>query len=84
LKVLFAAIALISALGSSPQVGFFSTRQHDHQECEQHVYLARSARYIAVCSKGDLNASFPTQSAAAMAAQRHQKATGHQTSVRKQ
>jgi hypothetical protein len=83
MKVLFAAIALIASLGASPQPVESSCQHGQHQEAG-YVYLARATQYRAVCSKGDLNATYANRTDAVRAAQDHQQRTGHQTSVRKE
>jgi len=86
MKSLFAAIFLATTLGSAPIVEVPAHQdpqcQHEHQVEFDHV--ARATMFKAVCSKGDLNSTYRNRSDAVKAAQKHQQATGHKTSVRKQ
>ena len=87
MKSLLAAIMIASTLGSSPQVDEPVVHQHDNcgHVHQMEVYeVARAPVFKAVCSKGDLNATYQNRSDAVKAAEAHQKATGHKTSVRKQ
>ena len=83
MKVLFATIALMGTLGAGPQSAP-DPQQHQHEHCVECVMVARASQYRAVCSKGDLNAVFSDRNQAVQAAQAHQRATGHPTSVIKQ
>ena len=82
---IFAAIFLIVALGGSPQMTHAGHEHPSHEviQVEDH-HLARATSFRAVCSKGDLNSVFSNRADAVRAAQNHQKATGHTTSVSKQ
>lgn len=83
MKVLIATIALMGTLGAGPQNA--PAPQHHHHDHQVEVQmLARASQYRAVCSKGDLNAVFNDRNQAVQAAQAHQRATGHPTSVIKQ
>jgi hypothetical protein len=88
MKSLFAAIFLATTLGSAPVVEEpVHHHQHAHHGYVHQIdgdHLARATMFKAVCSKGDLNATYKNRSAAVKAAQKHQQATGHKTSVRKQ
>jgi hypothetical protein len=87
MKSLLAAILLATTLGSAP---IAEPPAHDHAHHEHGLQVvefdqvARATMFKAVCSKGDLNASYKNRSDAVKAAQKHQTATGHKTSVRKQ
>lgn len=88
MKSLFAAIFLATTLGSAPVAQQPAVHQHEHC-CHTVVqveedYLSRATLWRAVCSKGDLNATFQNRGDAVKTAQSHQKATGHKTSVTKQ
>ena len=89
MKGLIAAIFLATTLGSAPVV---EAPVHQHAQHAQHEHghqvevelVARATIFKAVCSKGDLNSAYKDRSDAVKAAQAHQKATGHKTSVKKQ
>lgn len=83
MKVLFAAIALLGALGTGPKEQPPAHPSH-HEHGAECLVVARASQYRAVCSKGDLNAVFNDRAAAVQAAQNHQRSTGHATSVVKQ
>lgn len=82
------AVIFLATLGSAP-VAEVPVSHHQHENCA-HVYqieddyLSRATLWRAVCSKGDLNATYQNRADAVRAAQGHQRATGHKTSVRKQ
>lgn len=86
MKGFFAAIYLAATLGATPAVVQESPvdTHHDHVHSVEACYVARATMFKAVCSKGDLNATFSSRSDAVKAAQKHQKSTGHKTSVQKQ
>ncbi len=87
MKGFLAAIMIATTLGSSPQVDEPAVHQHDgchHVHQVEVLEVARASVFKAVCSKGDLNATYQNRSDAVKAAEAHQKATGHKTSVRKQ
>ena len=82
---IFAAIFLTVALGGSPQMTHAGHEHHGHEGTQvESNYVARASSFRAVCSKGDLNSVFSNRADAVKAAQNHQKATGHTTSVSKQ
>lgn len=85
MKALLTIIALSATLWTTA----VAEQKHVHQgSCHDHKhevrYIARASKYRAVCSKGDLNATYSSRSAAVKAAQKHKKATGHSVSVKKQ
>jgi len=80
LKPLFASIALFAVLMGGGKAESEPTHVCHHY----HLVAKASSSYRAVCSKGDLNSTHSSRSAAVKAAQKHQKATGHKTSVKKQ
>ncbi|MCA9776062.1 MAG: hypothetical protein KC800_05070 [Candidatus Eremiobacteraeota bacterium] len=87
MKSLLAAIMIATTLGSSPQIEEPAVHQHDgcsHVQTVEVYEVAQASVFKAVCSKGDLNATYQNRSDAVKAAEAHQKATGHKTSVRKQ
>lgn len=89
MKGLFVAIMFLGTLSSAPIVEQpVIHHHHQHSTQQEHVHqmevleVARGTVFKAVCSKGDLNATFQNRADAVKAAQAHQKATGHKTSVR--
>lgn len=89
MKSLIAAITLAISLQSSPSAEPAAAHHHHHHHGDTQIVevmdrVARGSRFRAVCSKGDLSSSHSSRSAAVKAAKRHQKSTGHSTSVRKQ
>ena len=86
MKSLFAAIFIATTLGSAPVVEapVDNHCHHEHVHQVEFDHVARATMFKAVCSKGDLNATYQNRSDAVKAAQKHQNATGHKTSVRKQ
>ena len=79
MKPLIVSIALFAVL-----LGGGKAESETTHVCHYHRVAKASSSYRAVCSKGDLNSTHSTRSAAVKAAQKHQKATGHKTSVKKQ
>lgn len=59
-----------------------SAQVHSHEL--DGAVVAQSGTFVALCSKGDLRATYSNRSDAVKAAEAHAKATGHKTSVKKQ
>lgn len=85
MKRILILVTLLATLSAPVLAERHNHKGHSHQvKAKQTHRVAKAVTYRAVCSRGDLNRSFPTRAGAIRAARAHQRATKHSTSVRKQ